>query len=133
MTVPVKILVFDLDSMTPIAGARIRLFRGMPWFDDNFLDEFKRNFTDHVELNRLNMDSSVTDAAGKAIIDYKFRTGASHTEPNSRAHTSWVWAVVEADGHGATTIQVRSDSTSVSQLRLDQELRIAVGLGKVSN
>jgi hypothetical protein len=128
IVIPVRILVFDIESVSPIAKAKVALFRGTPWLDDSFLDDFReRRPLEYVDGN-LNPDLELTDDTGQAVVNFKFRTGASHNRPTSHAHTRWVWAIVQIDGYGATAVQLRQESLPTSQLRQEKKLRVAVGM-----
>lgn len=126
--VPVRVFVFDADLAIPIEGAVVGIIRCQPWSSDEFLKDYR----DRVPTDVFDaIDESVkgtTSPEGIAVISYRFRTGASHTNPVTWAHTSWYWVAVKAEGYGGAFIPVRHESTPNKKLREDKELRVPVGL-----
>jgi hypothetical protein len=128
---PVRVLVFDAQLAMPITGARVGILRGPPWIDDEFSVHYRKYFAPGIFDGILKTDQGVTDTNGQVVVNYKFRTGASHKRPIPHAHTSWVWAAVQADGFGGAVVQVRQESVPTSQLREQKELRVPIGLIRV--
>ncbi len=124
--VPVRVLVFDAASATPIAGARVGIQRAPPWFDEEFLTQYRESLDLYGDIR--DADQEVTSNSGIAVIDYRFRTGASHQRPTPHAHTNWVWVAVQAEGYGGAVIPVRHESLPTPKLREQDELRIPIGL-----
>src|ERR1700756_2051462 len=48
MIVPVSVLAFDIESATPIANAKVGLFRAPPRNSDSFLEVFQGRFTPEI-------------------------------------------------------------------------------------
>jgi hypothetical protein len=74
-----------------------------------------------------NSNDFVTAANGIAVVPFKFYTNASNKNPITRAHTSYAWVIVHAEGYGGTVVPVRHESTPTKQLR-EQGLMVPVGL-----
>lgn len=125
---PVRVLVFDAKSATPISGARVGILRGAPWYDDEFAAHYRDYVTPGVFDGIVETNQGVTNTDGQIVIIYKFRTGASHKRPTPHAHTSWVWVAVQADGFGGAVVQLRQESVPTRQLREQKELRLPIGL-----
>ncbi len=125
---PVRVLVFDARSGSPIAGARVGLLRAAPWFDDEYAEHYRDYVAPDVFDGIKEENQGFTNSGGQIVIVYKFRTSASHNRPTPHAHTTWVWAAVQADGFGGALVQLRQESMPTRQLREQQELRIPIGL-----
>ena len=122
ITVPVKVMVFDAVRDRPIPGARVEIFRAFPIYDLKSLKD------DQGPMNRSwRHVEGTTNAAGEAIIETKFTTGANHERPEMYAHLSFYWAKIEADGYGGVVIPVRHEGVPSKHLR-NGELRMTVGL-----
>lgn len=128
--VPVRVLVFDAGSALPIEHAEVAIFRCGPWLDDEFLKEFREDWTPGMLDDVENPVRAISDAKGEAIITYRFNTSCSNKNPTPRAATSLRWVAVRAPGHGGATVQLRATSTPTAELRANQGLKLAVGLLK---
>lgn len=123
---PVRVLIFDAERGRPIANANVTIFHAAPLLDSKSLEELRDRFD---ARNRMIDDvSGVTDADGTVVINYEFRTSASHNRPAPYAHLRWEWVHVEAKGYGGVVVPVRQDSLPTATLREQKELMVTVGL-----
>lgn len=123
---PVRVLVFDAAHGTPIANARIGIFRARPLYDSKSLEEERDRYD---PKNRIrNTDYGTTDADGTVVIEHEFTTGANHLRPATHAHLGRAWVHVLAEGYGGVVVPVRHDSQPTATLREQKELVVPVGL-----
>lgn len=132
ITIPVRVVVFDAETVTPINGAQVSLFRCPPWTEDEFLKGFRERWSSEQFDADWNLHRGVTDVTGQAVITYKFNTSASNKNPVTRAHTRWVWTAVRANGYGGAAVQLRQESLPTSILREQKGLTVPVGLIKAT-
>lgn len=130
LRMPVRVVVFDAETAAPIAGATVALVRAPPPTAEFELTEYRDRFSwtwlavDRGEI----LTRTLTD--GCVTIPTAFTTGASHRNPESRAHTRWQWVLVAADGYGRVAIPLRYESMKSNELRREGTLTTAVGLAR---
>jgi len=126
--IPVRVRVFDAAEARPIQGAEVAIFRApapLPTFAiDEYRDRFSREYLEQVAAH----DRHVTSNDGSVVIVHEFRTGASHKNPEFRAHLSWAWVMVVAQGYGTVVVPVRYESAPTNDIQKQGELFVAVGL-----
>jgi hypothetical protein len=79
---------------------------------------------------REGFGTGATEADGTVVIEFDFRTGASHTQPESRAHLSFYWVYVRANGFGGVFVPVRHNPLPTAVLK-QKELFVPIGLTPV--
>ena len=126
--VPVRVRVFDAAEARRIPSAEVAIFRAPPPLPDFAIDEYRGRFSrEYLEQVSAN-DPHVTGDDGSVVIVHEFRTGASHKNPEFRAHLSWEWVMVSAKGYGTVVVPVRYESAPTKVIREQGELFVAVGL-----
>lgn len=128
LRLPVKVFVFDIVQCTPIPNAKVTVFRATPVGDQAALAEWQDQFKIGPISELPQQFLATTDAQGIAVIEYEFRTGASHKRPVTHAHVNFAWVRVEADGFGGAAIPVRHESQPASILRQQGEILVQIGL-----
>lgn len=128
LRLPVKVFVFDANQYKPIPDAKVTVFRAFPVGDQASLVRWQDQFKIGPISELPHQFWTTTDAQGIAVIDYEFRTGASHKRPVTHAHVNFTWVRVEADGFGGAAIPVRHDSQPSSALKQKGEVLVQVGL-----
>ncbi|SFI09451.1 hypothetical protein [Planctomicrobium piriforme] len=135
LRLPVRVIAFNSKDATPIAGADVTIFRAPPVFDLNSLrEDFDRYHID-PDLKGYSgtistVDQGFTDADGVVVIEYEFRTGASHVRPAPYAHTNFAWIQIQANGYGTVVVPVRHESMPTKILKERGELIVPVGMGR---
>ncbi|MBX3442335.1 MAG: hypothetical protein KF774_08000 [Planctomyces sp.] len=127
--VPVRVRVFEAESIEPIAGARIRVVRAFPPGDDSFAPENRERLAAAVR-SVLDGEGERTDADGQVVVDCEVPAGASHKRPAPHAHVRGTWVIAAADGYGGVTIPLRMDSVSTECIREAGELFVSIGLAR---
>lgn len=128
--IPVRVVVFDAETLSPIADAMVAIVRVPPapgeFEPKAYADQFSATWSafDRGEIRTRTL------ADGSVAIPTDFGTGASHTNPEPRAHTRWHWVLVAVNGYGRVAIPLRYESMSTAQLRRDGLLTAAVGLSR---
>jgi hypothetical protein len=126
--VPVRVRVFDAAEARPIPAAEVAIFRAPPPLPDFAIDQYRGRFSrEYLEQVAAN-NRHVTGNDGSVVIVHEFRTGASHKDPEFRAHVSWEWVMVSAKGYGTVVVPVRYESAPTKDVREQGELFVAVGL-----
>lgn len=129
LQVPVKIMVFDLSTGSPIPHAQVTLFRAPPVHGlQAFLEDHDRYRPAHYKGFVHELQRGETDLQGSATIGYEFRTGANYENPAPRAHTNWVWVEVRAAGYGVVVVPIRHESLATSGIKERGELAVPIGL-----
>ncbi len=128
LRLPVKVFVFDAIQCTPISNAKVTVFRATPVGDSASLAEWQDHFKIGPISELPHQFWATTDAQGIAVVDYEFRTGASHKRPVTHAHVNFAWVRVEADGFGGAAIPVRHESQPSSVLKQQGEILVQIGL-----
>lgn len=128
LRLPVKVFVFDANQCTPISNAKVTVFRAFPVGDQTSLAEWQDQFKMSPITDLPQKFWATTDSHGIAVVDFEFRTGASHNRPVSHAHVNFAWVRVEADGFGGAAIPVRHDSQPSSVLKQQGEILVQIGL-----
>lgn len=130
---PVRMFVFDADRGTPIANARLIVFRGPVVSNPQALAEVQPFIVSGPVSERPLQDIATTDETGSAVIEHEFYTGASHKRPTRHAHLDYAWVRVEADGFGGAVIPVRHESQSTAVLQKQGEIVVQIGLIQLSH
>lgn len=125
---PVRVIVFDARQSTPIANADVAIFRAPPLPHPNALAENRGRFDPEESALRSDIRRGSTGADGAAVVEYEFRTGATHERPTPYAPLRWVWVAVRAEGYGAVVVPVRHEPQPVETLRDQGEFVVPVGL-----
>jgi hypothetical protein len=125
---PVRVFVFDAIQCTPISDAKVMLFRAAPVANRGSLAERQEQFQIGLIGQLPQKFWTATDADGIAVVEYEFRTGASHNRPVNHAHLNFTWVRVEADGFGGAQVPVRHESQPTSVLKQQGEILIQIGL-----
>lgn len=125
---PVRVFVFDATQRTPIAEAKVTVFRSPPVLGPNSLGQEGRTYRPDGAAAVDDVVSAATDSDGMAVIDFRFHTSANNSRPLPEAHTRWAWVEVQADGYGTVVVPVRHDSMPTAEMRKLGELLVPVGL-----
>jgi hypothetical protein len=125
---PVRVFVFDATQRTPIAEAKVAVFRSPPVLGPNSVSQEGRSYrADQIEPV-TDAVHGTTDTDGMAVLEFEFATSANNTRPASEAHTRWAWVEVSANGYGTVVVPVRHDSTKTADMQKQGELLVPVGL-----
>jgi hypothetical protein len=125
---PVRIVVFDAKTTLPISDADVAIFRAPPATGNFDLAEYRDPIANTLAAMERDDLGKKTDSNGSATIVFEFRTGASHVHTESRAHTSWYWVIVSADGYGSAVLPLRYETLPTKVLREQEFLPAYVGL-----
>lgn len=128
IVVPVHVVVFDGKTTLPIANAVVGIVRAPPASGDFALDEYREPFSSAWSAMAKGEFGSRTGADGSVTIEFEFPTGASHVNPEPRAHTRWFWLLVSSKEYGAAVVPLRYESIATKSLREQKILRAYVGL-----
>ena len=130
--VPVRVFVFDATHGMPIADARVAIFRAPPLFGSNSLEDHRNRYNptsfDQMSPVGEGFGKGTTEADGTVVIEYDFRTGASHRRPEPHAHLEYAWVHIHAVGLGGVVVPVRHESQPTATMRKQKELLVPVGL-----
>ena len=124
---PIRVLVFNSVQAKPIANAHVSIIEAPAWLGTESPDDFRNRFPPHVFDRSETTDLGRTASDGTVVIDYRFRTSYSDSQPKAALLYS-AWVVVQADGYGGTVVPVRHDWQPVTALREQKELLVPVGL-----
>ena len=122
LKLPVRVVVKEATSGRPIPDAAVGLIRR---FDDTATSAPDDLFPLTRDVHR-----AVTGPDGVALIEYEFRTGASHRSPVPKSHLRREWAVVLSPGYEAVAVPVGHDAVPTKDLRDQKVLTIPVSLMK---
>jgi hypothetical protein len=128
IVVPVHVVVFDGKTMLPLADAVVGIVWAPPASGDSTLDKYREPFSSAWIAMARGEFGSRTGADGSVTIEFEFPTGASHVNPESRAHTRWYWLLVSSKENGAAVVPLRYESISTKSLREQRMLQAYVGL-----
>lgn len=128
IVVPVHVVVFDGETMLPITDAVVGIFRAGPATEDFSRDVYRETFSSAWSTMAKGEFGSRTGADGSVTIEFEFPTGASHVNPEARAHTRWYWLLVSSKEYGAAVMPLRYESITTKSLRQQKILQAYVGL-----
>jgi hypothetical protein len=128
INVPVHVVVFDGETASPISDAVVAIIWAPPATGDFALERYHEYFSAAWKSMAAGKMGVSTGPDGSITIDFEFRTGASHVNPEPRAHTRWYWLLVSAEDYGAVAVPLRYDSMTTKSLRQQKSLPAYVGL-----
>ena len=128
IVVPVHVVVFDGGTALPIKDAVVGIVRAPPATGDFAHDEYREAFSSAWSAMAKGEFGSRTGADGSVTIEFEFPTGASHVNPEPRAHTRWFWLLVSSKKYRAVVVPLRYESISTKSLREQRILQAYVGL-----
>ena len=132
--IPVRVHVFDAETMRPIQGARVAVVRGPVALEGASLGEHQDDFSRAWATILDGQHGDTTSADGIATIDYSFHTSASYKtsesirNPTMRAHVRSHWIFVASEFHDRVAVPLRYQSIPTKSLREEGVLPAFVGL-----
>lgn len=130
---PVRVFVFDVEQQLPISGANVAIFRALPTVSPESLSDPDQGLRQYRADNAGPLHyvaRGTTNADGACVIEYEFRTGASHHRPARHAHTNWSWVEIKAEGFSTVVVPVRHVSMPTKVMREQTDLYVPIGLAR---
>lgn len=128
---PVRVFVFDATRGMPLADAQVAIFRAPFMSNANSLKDYRDRY-DVRNVNQIptqdGFGKGVTGTDGTTVIEFDFRTGASHQHPEAQAHLANAWVCVRVKGFGGVVVPVRQDPQPTATMRKQNELFVPIGL-----
>ncbi|REJ94740.1 MAG: hypothetical protein DWQ34_08380 [Planctomycetota bacterium] len=126
--VPVRVYVFDAETIEPVEGAHVALIRGPIPGDRLGFVEYQDHFDSGWRAMKEGWFGETTQADGFATVECEIPTGSSHKNPESCAHASLFWILVSSDDHVRVAVPLRYQSIPTKSLREEGVLPVFVGV-----